>query len=109
VKDKSTIVADEAIRAVHDLGFEAGRPAVAARIDDLGSREWSVFMLRRLTHSAFRLGGEKNAARVVAIAANEKLPDEARAEANRHDEVAIEEQPRPPLHPLRRAVRNLFY
>jgi quinoprotein glucose dehydrogenase len=83
VKDKSTIVADEAIRAVHDLGFEAGRPAVAALIDDLGSREWTVFMLRRLTHSAFRLGGEKNAARVVAIAANEKLPAEARAEALR--------------------------
>ena len=83
VKDKSTIVADEAIRAVHDLAFEAGRPAVAALIDDLGSREWTVFMLRRLTHSAFRLGGEQNAARVVAIAANEKLPAEARAEALR--------------------------
>jgi len=83
VKDKSTIVADEAIRAVHDLAFEAGRPAVAALIDDLGSREWTVFMLRRLTHSAFRLGGEKNAARVVAIAADEKLPVEARLEALR--------------------------
>jgi quinoprotein glucose dehydrogenase len=83
VKDKSPLVADEAIRAVHDLGLEAGRPAVAALIDDLGSREWTTFMLRRLTHSAFRLGGEANAARVVAIAANEKLPDEARAEALR--------------------------
>ncbi|NBX33942.1 hypothetical protein EBR16_01015 [bacterium] len=40
-------------------------------------------MLRRLTHSAFRLGGEANAARVVAIATNEKLPAEARAEALR--------------------------
>ena len=61
VKDKSTLVADEAIRAVHDLAFEAGRPAVAALIDDLGAREWTTFMLRRLTHSAFRLGGEQNA------------------------------------------------
>ena len=83
VNDKSTVVADEAIRAVHDLGLEAGRPAVAALIDDLGFREWTTFMLRRLTHSAFRLGGEKNAARVVAIAANAKLPEEARAEALR--------------------------
>lgn len=83
VNDKSTIVADEAIRAVHDLALEAGRPAVAALIDDLGAREWTTFMLRRLTHSAFRLGGEKNAARVVGIAANEKLPAEARAEALR--------------------------
>ena len=83
LKDMSPIVADEAIRAIHDLGFEAGRPAVAALIDDLAAREWTVFMLRRLTHSAFRLGGEANAARVVAIAANEKLPAEARAEALR--------------------------
>lgn len=83
VKDKSTLVADEAIRAIHDLGFEAGRPAVAALIDDLGAREWTTFMLRRLTHSAFRLGGDANAARVVTIAANEKLPAEARAEALR--------------------------
>ncbi|MEN9536329.1 MAG: hypothetical protein RLZZ178_326, partial [Verrucomicrobiota bacterium] len=83
VKDKSPLVADEAIRAVHDLGLEGGRPAVAALIDDLGSREWTTFMLRRLTHSAFRLGGEANAARVVAIAANAKLPAEARAEALR--------------------------
>jgi hypothetical protein len=30
VNDKSPVVADEAIRAVHDLGLEAGRPAVAA-------------------------------------------------------------------------------
>lgn len=83
VNDKSTVIADEAIRAVHDLGLEPGRPAVAALIDDLGSRQWTTFMLRRLTHSAFRLGGEKNAARVVAIATNEKLPAEARAEALR--------------------------
>ena len=83
VQDKSSLVADEAIRAVHDLSLEAGRPAVAALIDQLGRREWTTFMLRRLTHSAFRLGGETNAARVVAIAANEKLPAEARAEALR--------------------------
>lgn len=83
LKDSSPLVADEAIRAIHDLRLEAGRPAVAALIDDLGAREWTTFMLRRLTHSAFRLGGERNAARVVAIAANEKLPPEARAEALR--------------------------
>ena len=83
VRDPSDRVADEAIRAIHDLRLEAGRPAVAALIDELGSRAWTTFMLRRLTHSAFRLGGEQNAARVVAIAADEKLPSEARAEALR--------------------------
>ncbi len=83
VADRSVLVADEAIRAVHDLSLEAGRPAVAALIDHLENREWTTFMLRRLTHSAFRLGGAQNAARVVAIAVNEKLPVEARAEALR--------------------------
>ncbi len=40
-------------------------------------------MLRRLVHSAFRLGGEANAARVVGVAIDEKLPEEVRGEALR--------------------------
>jgi quinoprotein glucose dehydrogenase len=40
-------------------------------------------MLRRLVHSAFRLGGEANAARVVAVAIDDKLPEEVRGEALR--------------------------
>ena len=83
LSDQSTVVADEAIRAIHDLNLEPGRPAVAALIDTLHAREWSSFMLRRLTHSAFRLGGEKNAARVVALATDAKLPEEIQTEALR--------------------------
>ena len=83
LRDNSTVVADEAIRAIHDLSFEAARPAVAALLDDRERRAWSVFMLRRLTHSAFRLGGSQNAARVVGVATDDKLPEAARAEALR--------------------------
>jgi quinoprotein glucose dehydrogenase len=83
VNDASPVVADEAIRAVHDLALEPGRPAVAALLDTRAKREWTPFMLRRLVHSAFRLGGETNAARVVGVAIDEKLPDEVRSEALR--------------------------
>ena len=81
--DTSTTVADEAIRAIHDLAFEPARPAVAALLDQREQRAWTPFMLRRLIHSAFRLGGEQNAARVVGVAVDEKLPDEVRQEALR--------------------------
>jgi len=83
LKDASTTVADEAIRAIHDLAFEPARPAVAALLDHRDERAWTPFMLRRLIHSAFRLGGEQNAARVVSVATDVKLPDEVRSEALR--------------------------
>jgi len=83
VNDPSTVVADEAVRAVHDLALEPGRPAVAALLDTRTKREWTPFMLRRLVHSAFRLGGEANAARVVGVAIDDKLPEEVRNEALR--------------------------
>ena len=83
LRDRSDLVADEAVRAIHDLAFESARPQVAALIDDLGRRPWTTFMLRRLTHSAFRLGGAENAARVVKVATDGSLPSEARAEALR--------------------------
>lgn len=83
VNDASPVVADEAIRAVHDLALEPGRPAVAALLDTRQNRAWTPFMLRRLVHSAFRLGGEQNATRVVGVAIDEKLPEEVRSEALR--------------------------
>ena len=83
VNDASTVVADEAVRAVHDLALEPGRPAVAALLDTRDKRAWTPFMLRRLVHSAFRLGGEQNAARVVGVAVDDKLPEEVRNEALR--------------------------
>lgn len=83
VNDSSTLVADESIRAIYDLSIDSARPAVAALIDTLNKREWTSFMLRRLIHSAYRVGGKENAQRVTAMAVNEKLPMEVRVEALR--------------------------
>jgi quinoprotein glucose dehydrogenase len=83
LSDPSTRVADEAIRAIHDLGIEAARPAVAALIDRRAERSWTPFMLRRLVHSAFRIGGAENAARVVAMASDRSMPEVVRSEALR--------------------------
>lgn len=83
LRDADPRVADEAIRAVGDRYLEAARPQVAALLDDLGRREWNPFVLRRLIHSAFRVGGEANARRLLAAATDASLPLEVRAEALR--------------------------
>ena len=83
VKDASLVVADEAIRAVHDLYFESARPAVAALLDTREARQWTPFMLRRLIYSAYRLGGEENAARLVSVVLDDKIPEEVHTEALR--------------------------
>lgn len=83
LKDVDTRVADEAVRAVGDRYLDAARPEVAALLDTVGSRAWKPFMLRRVIHSAFRAGGEDNAKRLMAVAANEALPQLVRTEALR--------------------------
>ncbi|MES2477348.1 MAG: c-type cytochrome [Verrucomicrobiota bacterium] len=81
--DEDTQVADEAIRAIVDLDWVAQRPAVARLMDDLASRKWTPFMLRRLIHNAFRIGTAENAARVAKVAANPEIPEIVRQEAFR--------------------------
>ena len=83
IKDKSTIVADEAIRAIYDISLDSARPAVAALLDNVHEREWTSFMLRRLVHNAYRVGGVENAKRVTAVALDKKIPSEVRVEALR--------------------------
>ena len=83
IQDKSPIVADEAIRAVYDMSLDQNRSAVAALLDNLHSRAWTSFMLRRLIHNAYRVGGVENAKRVTAVALDKKIPDEVRVEAIR--------------------------
>ncbi len=93
VQDPSTLVADEAIRAINDKDLKSARPAVAALIDSRSKREWSPFMLRRLIHNAYRVGGEENAARVVAVAVDESAPEEVRLEALRLMSLWVEPFP----------------
>jgi len=85
--DSDLSIVDEVIRAIHDTEMENVRPAVAALLDDptLGteSRPITRMMLRRLIHSAFRIGNEANMVRVIKAAANPKLDLEERKEALR--------------------------
>lgn len=85
--DSDLSIVDEVIRAIHDTEMENIRPAVAALLDDptLGteSRPITRMMLRRLVHSAFRIGNEANMVRVIKAAANPKLDLEERKEALR--------------------------
>lgn len=83
VNDPTPRVADEAIRAIHDLFLETSRPSVAALLDKTSGIERPEMMWRRILHSAFRLGGEANASRVLAAAAAPELPVKVRLEAIR--------------------------
>jgi quinoprotein glucose dehydrogenase len=83
IHDKSPVVADEAIRAIYDKSLEDARPAVAALLDNVHERAWTSFMLRRLIHNAYRVGGVENAKRVTAVALDKKLPNDVRLEALR--------------------------
>ena len=85
--DHESEVADEAIRAVHDLPIENARPAVAALLDEYApdekGRVLSPMMMRRILHSSFRCGGEQNASRLLRFAANKRIPLGQRLEALR--------------------------
>ncbi|YCM43453.1 PVC-type heme-binding CxxCH protein [Verrucomicrobiaceae bacterium 227] len=85
--DSDLSIVDEAIRAIHDTGMENVRPAVAALLDDatLGTDDRPItrMMLRRLVHSAFRIGNDTNMLRVIKVAANPKLDLDERKEALR--------------------------
>lgn len=85
--DSDLSIVDETIRAIHDTEMESARNAVAALLDDptLGTEERPItrMMLRRLVHSAFRIGNEANLIRVIKVAANPKLDLNERKEALR--------------------------
>jgi len=83
VPDADPKVSDEAVRAIYDNVIEDKRPVAAALLDNVHSREWTDFMLRRLLHNSFRIGDEKNLQRVLRIALDEKIPTEVREEALR--------------------------
>jgi quinoprotein glucose dehydrogenase len=93
VSDSDPKVADEAIRAIVDMDMVNQRPEVAALLDDLATRSWTPFMLRRLLHNSFRIGDAENAARVLKFAANPNNPEKERKEALRL--ISIWTQPPP--------------
>ncbi len=83
LNDPDDRVAAEAIRAICDEDITETRPMVADLLDDAAGRQWPGFMQRRLVHNAYRLGGERNARRLIAVATNEARPMAVRTEALR--------------------------
>ncbi len=81
--DADPKVADEAIRAICDKDMLEVRPDVAALLDKLDTRSWTPFMLRRLIHNAYRVGGLTNAERILRFARDSKRPVSVRQEAVR--------------------------
>jgi len=59
----SQLVREAAIRAIHDLSIESVRPALSELLADYvvsESKKYSPMTQRRLIHSAYRVGGERN-------------------------------------------------
>jgi quinoprotein glucose dehydrogenase len=83
LRDPDPQIVDEAIRAIGDHDLQNQRPQAATLLDDLASRSWSPFMLRRLIHNAYRVGTAENASRLIKVAADPKLPQAVRQEALR--------------------------
>lgn len=85
--DRNLLIANDAIRAIHDTQIEAARPVMTPLLDDpaLGSsqRPISRMLLRRLIHSAFRIGNKQNLTRLIKAAAHPTFPIEERQEAMR--------------------------
>jgi quinoprotein glucose dehydrogenase len=83
VFDENQRVAEEAVRAIHDLFLESARPAVADLLDNTESVTRPEMIWRRILHSAFRIGGTKNAQRLLHAASAQNLPVKVRQEAIR--------------------------
>ncbi len=69
---KSRPVTDEAIRAIHDLHIESVRHKISAILPRFARTpgkvdEFTPMMQRRLLHSAFRIGGDKNIHALLAF------------------------------------------
>ncbi|MEM1085603.1 MAG: HEAT repeat domain-containing protein [Verrucomicrobiota bacterium] len=83
VNDADPRVADEAIRLIHDRSIESVRHLVAEMATREIGRERTPMMWRRIIHSAFRIGDEKNLEGLIAFALNPDRPVDARREALR--------------------------
>ena len=74
INDPDPQIADESIRAVTDLSLDDVRVSVGLLLDNPSARQWQPFMLRRLVHNAFRLGGADNAARMLKLVGDPAIP-----------------------------------
>lgn len=89
--DNNPSVQREAISAIHDQQLLSIQPSLNGLLENAMSSietggdapSWSRFTWHRLVHSAFRVGGEKNAWLLVRVAASQSLSLRIRSEALR--------------------------
>ena len=86
-------VVHEAIRAINDRELSKIRGEVASLLDIDNPPERSTMIWQRILHSAFRSGGTNNAKRLLSIALNPSISEQARAESFRLLEQWTEPHP----------------
>jgi quinoprotein glucose dehydrogenase len=79
VNDSDLSIAVETVQAINDNYIEGARPALAAATHLIGKSTWAVDL--RILNAMIRTGGDENVRRLLAIAADESLSENARTEA----------------------------
>ncbi len=79
VKDSDLSIAVETVQAINDNYIEGARPALAAATHLIGKSTWAVDL--RILNAMIRAGGDENVRRLLAVAADESLSENARTEA----------------------------
>jgi quinoprotein glucose dehydrogenase len=79
LKDADLSIAVEAAQAINDNYIEGAREDLAAATHLLGKSTWMVDL--RILNSMIRAGGDENVRRLLAVASNASLSENARTEA----------------------------
>jgi quinoprotein glucose dehydrogenase len=79
LKDSELSIAVETVQAINDNYIESARPALASATHLLGKSTWAVDL--RILNAMIRAGGDENVRRLLAVAADESLSENARTEA----------------------------
>jgi len=87
LNDSEPSIQAAAIRAIHDQEIKSLQPQLNILLENIlngsDTRELSAMNYHRLIHSAFRIGGQENAERLIKVASNEIIPLRQRKEALR--------------------------
>ena len=79
LKDSDLSIAVETVQAINDNYIEGARPALSSATYLLGKSTWAVDL--RILNAMIRAGGDENIRRLLAVAADEALSENARTEA----------------------------
>jgi quinoprotein glucose dehydrogenase len=79
LKDSDLSIAVEAVQAINDEMIEGARGDLAAATHLLGKSTWAVDL--RILNAMIRVGGDENVSRLIAVANDTSLSEDARTEA----------------------------